>query len=110
MNPGRKLIRKEPYSVGEMTLRNYVVKWLAEGYKTHKTYDTTATSFCTRIFWKAILKVQVHVIVEEKWSTMNESEVIKCPKCGEKTKSGPKSPQMSFFLAITGASHWFPVD
>jgi len=36
MNLGRKLIRKEPYSVGEIMLRNYVVKWLAEGYKTYK--------------------------------------------------------------------------
>ena len=36
MNVGRKLVRKEPYSVGEMMLRNYVVKWLAIGYKTYK--------------------------------------------------------------------------
>jgi len=36
MNVGRKLIGKESYSVGEMMLRNYVVKWLALGYKTYK--------------------------------------------------------------------------
>jgi len=36
MNLGRKLIGKEPYSVGGLMLRNYVAKWLAEGYRTYK--------------------------------------------------------------------------
>ncbi len=36
MNLGRKLIGKEPHSVGDIMVRNYVVKWLAKGYKTHR--------------------------------------------------------------------------
>jgi len=36
MNVGRRLVGKEPYSVGELMLRNYVVKWLGEGYRTYK--------------------------------------------------------------------------
>jgi len=36
VNFGRRLTGKQPYSVGEIMLRNYVVEWLAMGYRTCK--------------------------------------------------------------------------
>jgi glyoxylase-like metal-dependent hydrolase (beta-lactamase superfamily II) len=36
MNLGRRLTGKQPYTVSEVLLRNYAVKWLVKGYKTYK--------------------------------------------------------------------------
>jgi len=36
VNFGKRLVGKQPYSVGEIMLRNYVVEWLAMGYRTYK--------------------------------------------------------------------------
>jgi len=36
MNLGRRLTGKKPYTVSEILLRNYVIKWLVQGYKIYK--------------------------------------------------------------------------